>query len=72
MPIIFSFFIGKLYSIDNHETTNVFNMLDYLLANTNYTARQTEKHWFCRGARTFLTILIINNENSCSGDRMYL
>ena len=38
------FFIGKLYSIDNHETTNVFNILDYLLANTNYTARQTEKH----------------------------
>ena len=35
------FFIVKIFSIDNYEMTNVFNMLDYLLTNINYTAIQT-------------------------------
>ena len=35
---ILLFFLAKVYSIDNYET-NVFDMLDYLLTNTNCTAK---------------------------------
>ena len=35
------FFIGKRHRIDDYEITNVFNMLDVLLTNMNYTAIQT-------------------------------
>ena len=35
------FFIYETYSIDNYKLTNVFNMLDHLLTNINYTAMQT-------------------------------
>ena len=32
---------GKSYSIDNYVMANVFNMLDHLLININYTVMQT-------------------------------
>ena len=35
------FFISKGHRIDGYEITNVFNMLDVLLTNMNYTAIQT-------------------------------
>ena len=36
-------YIGKTYSIENYEMSNIFNMLDHLLTNINYTAIQTWK-----------------------------
>ena len=35
-PKFYCFFIGKTYSIDNYEMTNVFNMLYHLFTNINY------------------------------------
>ena len=37
-PQFYYFFIGKIYSIDNCEMTNVFNVITI-----NYTAIQSEK-----------------------------
>ena len=48
IKICYYFFIGKIYSIDNYEMTNIFNMLDYLSANINYVY----KHRNLKGSGT--------------------
>ena len=64
----YNFSLGKTFIIDNYQMTNVLNMLDSLLKNINQTAKQTkravETYHFCWGARTFLTILEVNPQNS--------
>ena len=39
----YCFVIGKTYSIDDHEMTNVFNMLDHALTNMIYVVIQIYK-----------------------------
>ena len=39
-PKCYYIFIGKTYTIDNYQMTNVFNMLDHLLTNIIYISIQ--------------------------------
>ena len=75
-PIYYYFFIGKTNSIDTHESTIVFNMLDHLLTSMwlykhrNLKGQLNKPYRLCWGARSVQTVLNVNLQNSRSGSQL--